>query len=78
MPPVPDWKRALDTGVHFTEVRRSQARKLASDLAHVVERMKRARSRGNVRDYLDADTAFHEVARPGIVVMSGFCSTRRL
>jgi polyhydroxyalkanoate synthesis regulator phasin len=32
MPPVPDWKRALDTGVHFTEVRRSQARKLASDL----------------------------------------------
>jgi DNA-binding GntR family transcriptional regulator len=36
-------------------------RALASDLAHVVERMKRARSRGNVRDYLDADTAFHEV-----------------
>jgi polyhydroxyalkanoate synthesis regulator phasin len=32
MPPVPDWKRALDTGAHFTEVRRSQARKLASDL----------------------------------------------
>jgi polyhydroxyalkanoate synthesis regulator phasin len=32
MPPVPDWKRALDTGVHFTEVRRSQARKVASDL----------------------------------------------
>jgi len=32
MPPVPDLKRALDTGVHFTEVRRSQARKLASDL----------------------------------------------
>ena len=33
MAPVPDWKRALDTGAHFTEVRRSQARKLASDLA---------------------------------------------
>ena len=32
MPPVPDWKRALDTGAHFTEVRRSQARQLASDL----------------------------------------------
>ena len=32
MPPVPDWKRALDTGAHFTEVRRSQARKLASEL----------------------------------------------
>lgn len=32
MPPVPDWKRALDTGAHFTEMRRSQARKLASDL----------------------------------------------
>ena len=32
MAPVPDWKRALDTGAHFTEVRRSQARKLASDL----------------------------------------------
>jgi polyhydroxyalkanoate synthesis regulator phasin len=32
MAPVPDWKRALDTGAHFTEVRRSQARKLAADL----------------------------------------------
>ena len=32
MPPVPDWKRALDTGAQFTELRRSQARKLASDL----------------------------------------------
>jgi polyhydroxyalkanoate synthesis regulator phasin len=32
MPPVPDWKRALDTGAQFTEMRRSQARKLASDL----------------------------------------------
>jgi polyhydroxyalkanoate synthesis regulator phasin len=32
MSPVPDWKRALDTGTQFTEMRRSQARKLASDL----------------------------------------------
>jgi polyhydroxyalkanoate synthesis regulator phasin len=32
MPPVPDWKRALDTGAQFTEMRRSQARKLASEL----------------------------------------------
>jgi polyhydroxyalkanoate synthesis regulator phasin len=32
MPPVPDWKRALDTGAQFTELRRSQARKLAADL----------------------------------------------
>ena len=32
MPPVPDWKRALDTGAQFTEMRRSQARQLASDL----------------------------------------------
>ena len=32
MAPVPDWKRALDTGAQFTEMRRSQARKLASDL----------------------------------------------
>src|SRR5258707_52941 len=30
MAPVPDWKRALDTGAPFTEVRRSQARKLAA------------------------------------------------
>ena len=32
MPPVPDRKRALDTGAQFTEMRRSQARKLAADL----------------------------------------------
>jgi polyhydroxyalkanoate synthesis regulator phasin len=32
MSAVPDWKRALDTGAQFTELRRSQARKLASDL----------------------------------------------
>jgi polyhydroxyalkanoate synthesis regulator phasin len=32
MAPVPDWKRVLDTGVSFTELRRSQARKLAADL----------------------------------------------
>lgn len=29
---TPDWKRALDTGAQYTEMRRSQARKLASDL----------------------------------------------
>src|ERR1700675_3685293 len=32
MPPAPDWKRALETGIQFTELRRSQARRLASDL----------------------------------------------
>jgi polyhydroxyalkanoate synthesis regulator phasin len=32
MPPTPDWKRALETGMQFTEVRRSQARAVASDL----------------------------------------------
>src|SRR4051812_27353206 len=32
MPPTPDWKRALETGMQFTEVRRSQARAIASDL----------------------------------------------
>src|SRR5438477_11275134 len=32
MPPSPDWKRALETGIQFTELRRSQARRLASDL----------------------------------------------
>ena len=29
MPPTPDWKRALETGMQFTEVRRSQAREIA-------------------------------------------------
>ena len=28
----PDFKRVLETGIHFTELRRSQARQLASDL----------------------------------------------
>ena len=28
----PDWKRVLETGMHFTELRRSQAHRLASDL----------------------------------------------
>jgi len=28
----PDLKRVLETGIHFTELRRSQARRLASDL----------------------------------------------
>ena len=32
MPQSPDWKRVLDTGMHFTELRRSQAHRLASDL----------------------------------------------
>jgi polyhydroxyalkanoate synthesis regulator phasin len=32
MPQPPDWKRVLETGMHFTELRRSQARRLASDL----------------------------------------------
>jgi DNA-binding GntR family transcriptional regulator len=33
---------------------------LADALAAIVERMKQARRRKDVRDYLDADTAFHE------------------
>jgi polyhydroxyalkanoate synthesis regulator phasin len=32
MPQSPDWKRVLETGMQFTEMRRSQARALASDL----------------------------------------------
>jgi polyhydroxyalkanoate synthesis regulator phasin len=32
MPPSPDWKRALETGIQFTELRRSQAHRLATDL----------------------------------------------
>jgi polyhydroxyalkanoate synthesis regulator phasin len=32
MPQAPDWKRALETGSQFTEMRRSQARALAADL----------------------------------------------
>jgi polyhydroxyalkanoate synthesis regulator phasin len=32
MPQAPDWKRLLDTGVQFTEMRRSQARAIARDL----------------------------------------------
>lgn len=29
----PDWKRALETGAQFTELRRSQAREIVADLA---------------------------------------------
>lgn len=32
MPQPPDWKRVLETGMQFTELRRSQAHRLASDL----------------------------------------------
>jgi polyhydroxyalkanoate synthesis regulator phasin len=32
MPQSPDWKRVLETGMQFTEIRRSQARAFASDL----------------------------------------------
>jgi polyhydroxyalkanoate synthesis regulator phasin len=32
MPQSADWKRVLETGIQFTELRRSQARRLASDL----------------------------------------------
>jgi polyhydroxyalkanoate synthesis regulator phasin len=32
MPQAPDWKRMLDAGSQFTEMRRSQARALAADL----------------------------------------------
>src|SRR5947209_20083951 len=30
--PAPDWKRALETGMQFTELRRSQAQAIAKDL----------------------------------------------
>src|SRR3979411_579387 len=32
MPQAPDWKRMLEAGTQFTEMRRSQARALAADL----------------------------------------------
>ena len=32
MPQAPDWKRVLEAGMQFTEMRRSQARALAADL----------------------------------------------
>src|SRR5207249_1342321 len=32
MPQPPDWKRALEAGMQFTEMRRSQARAVAKDL----------------------------------------------
>ena len=32
MPQAPDWKRFLETGMQFTELRRSKARELANDL----------------------------------------------
>ena len=33
MPQNPDWKRYLEAGLQFTELQRSQARAIASDLA---------------------------------------------
>ena len=32
MPQPPDWKHVLETGMNFTEVRREQAHRIASDL----------------------------------------------
>jgi polyhydroxyalkanoate synthesis regulator phasin len=32
MPQAPDWKRVLEAGMQFTEMRRSQARAVAADL----------------------------------------------
>src|SRR5579862_6740763 len=32
MAQTPDWKRVLETGMHFTEMRRSQAYRVAADL----------------------------------------------
>jgi polyhydroxyalkanoate synthesis regulator phasin len=32
MPQPPDWKHVLETGMNFTEVRREQAQRIASDL----------------------------------------------
>jgi len=32
MPQASDWKRALETGMQFTELRRSQARAIVADL----------------------------------------------
>ena len=34
MPQTPDWKRYLEAGMEFTEMRRSRARAIASDLAN--------------------------------------------
>jgi DNA-binding protein HU-beta len=33
MPQTPDWKRLLETGMEFTEMRRSRAKQIAADLA---------------------------------------------
>jgi polyhydroxyalkanoate synthesis regulator phasin len=33
MPQSPDWKQLLETGMQFTEMRRSQAKRIAQDLA---------------------------------------------
>jgi polyhydroxyalkanoate synthesis regulator phasin len=33
MPQAPDWKQALEAGMQFTQMRRSQARAIANDLA---------------------------------------------
>jgi polyhydroxyalkanoate synthesis regulator phasin len=33
MPQAPDWQRVLEAGMQFTEMRRSQARAVANDLA---------------------------------------------
>src|SRR5690348_11469351 len=32
-PPTPDWKAAMEAGMQFTELRRSQAKAIANDLA---------------------------------------------
>ena len=35
----PDWKQLLETGMQFTEMRRSQAKRVAQDLARVERRL---------------------------------------
>ena len=39
MPQPPDWKRVLETGMHFTELRRSQAHRLAIDAQQQIARL---------------------------------------
>jgi polyhydroxyalkanoate synthesis regulator phasin len=52
LPQAPDWKRVLEAGMQFTEMRRSQARALAADLV-AQGHLARDQMAGTVDDLLE-------------------------
>ena len=76
MPQSPDWKRVLETGMQFTELRRSQAHRLANDLV-AQGQLARDQVGAAVDELIEISRSRSEELRK-VVELRGAASARRL